>query len=485
MTEIVGTPQPQGGNPVALRAMQIWGTTLGDNLGVAATPVYGTFVPGSGTYFWQYYQVSLENTTINGMIVCEIGGCPCVLYGPIYDYYDSQQQFEGPLGFPTSDVTQRSDGSYYAVFDNGVLYADTQGNVSQLHALSPSLLEALTASSAYPSGINGTIGQITQIAQQKVQSIANNAVQTNAMLSMYVSSIAVELTFKQVGQGACANSAALGSLTQGAVCREHVFDVYLTFNLTGCASVAGNANADMTVTLQLVVNPPGVQAFLRSYTINNVGSPFGAANGQITSQLNQAMANQFGHDLLSAPTPSGFSAIAVIVDTSGNVNVYILPTCSASAVMLVRPRLAQKTLSRLRSLRDNFIVHKRYGGDVVTIVNTIGPLLIERLRQEDLSSQGKGYELLTTVATIISAPDVEDDAFKKELDEVSEKLVRLLHTLDEDADLAGIIQHMLDIGVAFVRERVANPPSATAALKAFDHMLAKELERGTRRSHKH
>jgi hypothetical protein len=557
MTEIIGQPEPPGsGNPVELRAMQIWGTTLGDDLGVPASPVYGTFVPGSGTYFWQYYQVSLEDTTINGMIACEIGGCSCVLYGPIYDYYDAQQQFEGPLGFPTSDVTQLPDvtisggggsgatatmtlgsqgaitgvtvtdggsgytsaptvtvntstgsgavltatvdngvvtgitvtnggsgyaGLYYAVFDNGVIYEDAQGDVVQLHALSPTLLQALTQSSSYPSGISGTIGQITQIAQQKVQSIANNAVQTNPMLSMYVSSILAQLTFNGVGQGACANLNALGSISQGAVCREHIYDVNLVFILTGCAGVAGGASADMTVTLQLVVNPPNVQAFLRNYTINNVGSPFGAANGIITAQLNLAMADQYGKDLLNAPSPSGFSAIAVIVDTQGNVNVYILPTCSASSLMLMRRETAQSVLARLRNLRDAYILHKSYGRDLITIVEVIGPLLIERLRREDLSSQGTGVELLTTAATIISDPNIDTDAFKRELDEVCERLVELLHTLEEEAQGATVVDHMLDVGVEFVRERTASAPSATAALQAFKQVLVQELERGTRR----
>jgi hypothetical protein len=409
------------------------------------------------------------------MIICEIGGCACVLYGPIYKYYDNQNQFEGPLAFPTSDVTQLKDGTHYAVFDNTVIYLDAQGNISQLQPLSPSLLKGLTQSSAYPSGIDGSIGQITQIAQQKVQNLANNALQTNQQLRDNVSSITPTVQFDHVGQGACGNATAFSGMgTPSAVCREHIFKVHYDFSLSGCKSAAGSASADTHVTIQITVNPPNVQAFLRTYTIDAVSSPFGVANDQITSGLTQAMANVYGQDLLGVSAPSGFSALAVIVDTSGNVAVYLQPGCSASTALLqVSPRLADSALPRLRRLRDDFIVRQPYGKDILTIIDVLGPILINRLRREEMTSpRGKPFELSSTVAAILSDPDVNGDAVHKELDEVCTRLVELQHTLGEDG--GRVIEHMLEIGVDFVRARSSAPPTAARALAAFKLILDKE-----------
>ena len=101
MNQIIGSPvEFEDGDPVEIRAMQLWGTGLGNSLGPAweASPIYSNEF---NTYFWQYYP--------NGMIACGPGNCACVLYGAIYNYYDLQDEFQGPLGFPTSDVTQLLD----------------------------------------------------------------------------------------------------------------------------------------------------------------------------------------------------------------------------------------------------------------------------------------------------------------------------------------------------------------------------------------
>jgi hypothetical protein len=105
----------------------------------------------------------------------------------------------------------------------------------------------------------------------------------------------------------------------------------------------------------------------------------------------------------------------------------------------------------------------------------MGPLMISRLRYEDMRHQDKPFELSNTAAAILSDPEVESNAVHKELDAVCLHLVRLLHTLSKDPKRSDLVEHMLDVGVEFVRARTTKPPSAAAALKAFNQILATEL----------
>ncbi len=91
---IVGIPADPGEeNPVAVRGVQIEGSSLQAAIGFPETPVY-TNRPDfpSERRYWQYYG--------DGMILCDANTCAQVLFGPILDYYATINQFESALGFP-------------------------------------------------------------------------------------------------------------------------------------------------------------------------------------------------------------------------------------------------------------------------------------------------------------------------------------------------------------------------------------------------
>jgi hypothetical protein len=166
-------------DPVEVRHYQILGSGLDDALGRFPTShiLYRDRL-GRGAIFWQYFP--------NGIIISTPDTCACVLYGPIFDYWDQTGEFDGPLGAPSTDVLRipgpptppaspppPPNGSY-AVFQHGVLYLGPSIN-DTVTELTP-LAQGLVASA---SGITPTGDVIAVAAQSIVQGFADNALATN------------------------------------------------------------------------------------------------------------------------------------------------------------------------------------------------------------------------------------------------------------------------------------------------------------------
>jgi hypothetical protein len=329
-------------NPVTLRYQELLysGSLSALPLGYAG-PVYYNWISGVGYQWWMYFSPDLEipQTTANAMLACGIGNCPCLVYGPLFTYYDSQLQFQGPLGFPTSDPTTLPDGTTYSVFDNGVLVQDTDGNVSQQGPLQPSFVQAFTESEFPPGGIEPTPAGITSLAGQKVQTFANNAVQGNTQ----VTGVTTTTTFDQVGTGACMNLRPAGQEPQTGLARPYLFKIHFDMKLAGCAGIFGDANVDTTVTLRLGLSSTTLQGVLETYSIDNVGTPFGENTDEVSEAISNAFNNHLGQDLIGAALPSGVNVMAIIIDDGNGVpllddqwtveagNLYLYVTLGQSA----------------------------------------------------------------------------------------------------------------------------------------------------------
>ena len=341
VTQIVGVIADPGENdPVEVRAFQIEGTTLGNTIGFPTSPVY-TNRPDfpSERKYWQYYS--------NGMIVSGFNTCAQVLFGPILDYYGTVGQFGGHLGCPSTDITTVSDGTSFAAFENGVLWLDNQGTVHELEAATPILVKAA-------SGIDPTPQGIAAFAQVKMNAMAQQTILNDPKFKDNVSSVAVTAQFAQTGSGGC--TGASFQIAGTSLQRSHILQVHFDFALKGCAGVFGNASADLHITTRLRVIPPSVSAFLESFKIDAVSSPFGAGDSDIETGLSNKLYEQQGVDLIGETLPTGVNILAAVVDAEGNVDVYQEPMCMSSAMVrrAAEPE-AEATLAQIRRLRDEHI----------------------------------------------------------------------------------------------------------------------------------
>ena len=176
-------------NPVSTRYVQIEGSPLQTAVGFPVTAVY-TNQPDfpSERRYWQYYT--------NGMILCDANTCAQVLFGPILDYYASMNQFESPLGFPSTDVSLMPDGTTFVAFENGVLWLDEQGTIHNLDPVEPILVKAFSGNDPSPDGIAAYV-------QSEIDALATQAIQQNPQLSGNVSSIKASVQFETTGSRGC------------------------------------------------------------------------------------------------------------------------------------------------------------------------------------------------------------------------------------------------------------------------------------------
>jgi len=254
-----------------------------------------------------------------------------------------------------------------------------------------------------------------------------------------------------------------------AVSRAYTFNIHFEFGLTGCGGMLGSGNADTTVVLQMALSGQSVQAFMRTYNIDDVGSPFGAGNDQITAGLTQAFSSEYGQDLLGVTVPTGFSVLAVIVDNSGNANIYIAPICSAStALARVDPALAGDSLTKLRRLRDGFILREAYGQDLIRLIDVVGPIFIARMRLEP-----KSLELSTAMASMLTGVDPDSSDVHRELNAIAPRLIHLQQVAGGRATPA--LDRILVRAIEFVRANTRTSLSFAHALREFRPLLEAEI----------
>ena len=246
----------------------------------------------------------------------------------------------------------------------------------------PWLLKALSQSSAYPDGVDGTVGDITQIAEQKLQMLASSAAHQQ-FPSLAITTTA-SVTFVEVLGGACANPPSsmvyFDAPGAGPRCRAHVFQASLSFSIPPCHNFV---TIDLHLTIQLRPLFPTLQGNLIAYNIDNISSPFGYFNDQIRAGVTQSLNAQFGQDLIGVTVPDGVVVLAVIVTPSGDLQVYQESSCSQStALMTADPSLAATALPRLRALRQNFLLERDFEQDILRLIDVFGPIVIARLRQQ-------------------------------------------------------------------------------------------------------
>lgn len=412
MAHVGGTRADDNDNdPVEVRRYQILGGGLDDELGRFPTShILQRWLPGSGYIFWQYFP--------NGIIVSTPDTCASVLYGPIFDYWDQTGEFDGYLGAPTTDVLRipspatppgspppPPNGSY-AAFQHGVLYLgpSISDTVAELTPLSQTLV-------ASASGITPTGAGIAAAAQSIVQGFADNALATNKHLSDNVSSISAQVSFASTGAGGCSGAGfdAVGR----SLLRSHIFHVHFDFSLKGCAGTFGDASADLRIEVRLFINPPSVTARLVRYWIDSVSSPFSAGDHDIRDGLSQALNGQFGRDLLNRSLPKGLTVIGAIVESNGDIALYIAPICSMTSLMRSSGAAGTESLTHMRRLRDEHLRELDGGHDLIRAQEFLGPVLTTALRDQ---------------------PDSP---------ELHRKLTGLLAgAFTEDADLPGLAAHL-------------------------------------------
>ena len=451
--QIPGTEVEENDNdPVEVREFEILGSTLDETLGRFPTSPIWT----DEAHFWRYFP--------NGMIVSGPGTCASVLFGPIVEHYAEVGQFRGHLGAAGTDVTALPDGTSYAVFEGGVVWVDKEGNVNELTPMAPSVVKAF-------SELEPSVEGITQFAQEKIQKLAENALQTNQRLRENVNKITASVSFDSTGQGACRGA---GFNNPGRTLpRSHIFRVHFDFELSGCAGLIGGASADLHITVRVQVNPPTVSGFMETYSIDEVSSPGGFGDEEITNGLNEALVQQYGKDLIGKELPTGFTVLAVVVDTEGNANVYLEPLCTTGTLLArVEPPQAESTLALLRELRDVELARSPHRGDLVQILDAFGRVFVAALR-----AHHDGERLREHVADLLVNGTRRPDA-ARELASLLEEPARRMSDLLAAASRCGglrTIERLSARSVAFVREEVRDGRDLRAVLAALTPALDEEI----------
>jgi hypothetical protein len=458
--EIVGIPADPGEeNPVMVRSVQIEGTPLQAAIGFPVTPVY-TNRPDfpSERRYWQYFT--------SGMILCDANTCAQVLFGPILDYYATMNQFESPLGFPSTDVSQMPDGTSFVAFENGVLWLDGQGTIHNLDFVDPLLVKAF-------SGIDPTPQGIAAFAQTKMNMLAEQAIQSNPQLSGNVSSITSTVQFESTGSRGC-SGASFDTLGHSLL-RSHILKVHFDIQLSGCAGSFGSASADLHITVRVSVSPAKVSTFLESFTIDAVSSPGGFGDNDITSGLSNALYAEYGVDLTDQKLPAGVNILSAIVDGGGNVNVYQEPMCMSSAMLrrVAQPE-AEATLAQIRQLRDQHLLAAKDGKQLVQLVEAVGPVLTEAIRREKDSG-----ELRARISHFLLhnfKQHAELDKISQAISEPGRRALSLVNRL-AGGKRKDAIQGLLHRAVRFIREEISPDASIHAVSKSLARMLEEEYER--------
>ena len=457
ITGIVADPGEE--NPVYVRYYQIEGSPLQTAVGFPITAVY-TNQPDfpSEKRYWQYYT--------NGMILCDANTCAQVLFGPILDYYASMNQFESPLGFPSTDVSTMPDGTTFVAFENGVLWQDQQGAIHNLEPIDPLLVKAF-------SGIDPTPQGIAAFAQSQMNTLAAQAIQNNSQLKGNVSQIIATAQFESTGSGGC--TGASFDTVGHTLLRSHIFKVHFDFKLSGCAGDFGDGTADLHITARVSVTPGKVSAFLDSFTIDAVSSPGGFGDSDINSGLSNALYSEQGVDLIDQPLPQGVNVITAIVDDGGNVNVYQEPMCMGTTMLLraAQPG-AEATLAQIRQLRDQHLLPTKNGKRMVQLFEAAGPVLTEAIRHEKDSAELRAHIAKFLLHNFPEHADLAKIAHA--IAEPGEHALTLLQRLADAKknDAIGTVMHRV---VRFIREEIRSDTSIHTASKALSRILQEEAER--------
>jgi hypothetical protein len=459
-------------DPVEVRHYQILGSGLDDALGRFPTsPIWYRWEVGTGYLFWQYFP--------NGIIISSPDTCACVLYGPIYNYWDQTGQFDGPLGAPSSDVLRLPSppagpgspppppGASYAVFQHGVLYLDpdVRASVEQLSPVTQGMVQSGT-------GITPTGDGIAQAAQATIQGFADSKLASDQHLSDNVASIRTRTSFNSTGPGGC--SGASFNADGRSLLRSHIINVHFDFGLKGCAGTVGDASADLRVELRLFINPPGVTARLVNFSIDAVSSPFSAGNSDIRDALTSALNAQYGRDLLNKTIPKGITVLAGIVETNGDVNLYIAPLCAPTSLLSQDARSSSATLGQLRRLRDDYLVTQPEGRSLIEVTEVFGPALVAALRDErDGPALGEAIAHLLT-RTFSERADL--DHIAAQLQAVNVDLQRLLShpTLRSERRWP---ERLTQRAVGYLRDHLKPDTSFQDAVSHVRSMIHEETER--------
>jgi hypothetical protein len=465
VTHITGQSVDNDNDPVEVRQDQLInsGSPLLTALGtIPSSPIWYDTSTGPSQHFWRYWP--------NGMIVWGLNTCACVIYGPVMDLYDQLGQFRGPLGAAATDVSTLPDGTTFAVFEQGVIWVDSSGSAHQLVPLSPSFVQSV-------SGVDPSINGIAALAQSTVQTKINSLLQSNQQAKDNISSVTVTASFEGLGPGGCFN-ASFNSAGK-TVPRSHVFALHVDAQFSGCAGIFGGVNIDLHVTVRLSVTPPTVSAFLVSYTIDNIGTPFGIGQAELAAELTNALNAEFNQDLVGKTLPTGITVIAALVDEMGNVNIFIEPICAPSQTMQGTGSSGPGLLRQMRQLRDEQLAGSPDGRLLIQAVEALGPVITEAMRR-----QPDGRELQANLSGLLETtfsgnPDLS--VIAEALEDPSTRARRLL-SLAVERNNRNDVDRIVEEAISFVRHKMPHGRSFEELSRSLSTTL-EQLEQEFRVDH--
>ena len=231
------------------------------------------------------------------------------------------------------------------------------------------------------------------------------------------------------------------------------------------------------------MSPPNISAFIEEFHIDAVSSPFGAGDRDIREGLTTALAGQAGRDLIGKPIPKGLTVLAVIVDPPGGINIYLEPVCATSSI--VRPdihRDARVTLANLQQVRDQELMERPHGRELVDIHDDFGPIF-----DGALQSQPDGDDLRRALGEFVIQTFREPEAARTlapRLDPVGERMSRLRGLLSQRSD-SDALDKLVERSIRFVREEVREGRDFNAIIGFLTGVLDEEAEELSRAQSSH
>ena len=178
--------------------------------------------------------------------------------------------------------------------------------------------------------------------------------------------------------------------------------------------------------------------------------------------------------LTLAQLPTGFTPLAVIVQVTGDIDIYIEPICGTTTLFRLAGAPDQEaTLRRIRQLRDK-LSQTSDGQALIQVVEAMTPALLQATRKGP-----DGPHLWRSIAKLLGNAFYDDDAVSvrlKELTRPASQLHRLMR-LAEQHGSPELTNHLLARAVRFIREEVSGDASFGAVMSSLNDVLDEERKR--------
>lgn len=417
---------------------QKW-TSLGGNAFLGEPTGLEMVAPdGIGHYRWY----------ARGTIYGKPSVCFHEIHGAICEFWSNHGWETNPaLRYPISDeqaasLTGNEDLNRFSDFENGVVFWRS-GDVAavMLVPVPPSLIQASTISSTFPSGIDTTAAGLAALVGSQIKTRAGGQVNVNSS------------SVESVSDYSCDGQFPPGTVHN----RRHTFKVELS-GKGGCFIGFLNPSVTLHLVIEIAYDRPSrtITGTLLSWH-PEIHTIFGIGESQISQALHSNLDPLVGTAVLNQTLPDRDNVLSVKVMTSGDVEVFIEPTCliatTASRAAEAGADGEDPHLKRLRAFRDDYIASLPEGRLVVGTYYWFSPQIVAML---DRTQDPQGlYQALYKQVVLLAVQLIQSGRVRQITAEYYPTIPRLLTainaTREPQAVYSDIMRQLVEIADGNVR----------------------------------